>query len=112
PRTRRRAACRARGRRFEASGRERRRMTHIVQIAPTIAPGSGVAGVAYALEQEFIAAGATVERFTAADAGRPPLGARRTVLGTHLARARHVIWFSTVGTRRARRFLAERPDAV
>ena len=46
-------------------------MTHIVQIAPSIGPGSGVAGVAYALEREFIAAGATVERFTAADAGRP-----------------------------------------
>jgi glycosyltransferase involved in cell wall biosynthesis len=87
-------------------------MTHIVQIAPTIAPGSGVAGVAYALEREFIASGATVERFTAADAGRPPLGPRRTVFGTHLARARNVIWFSTVGTRRARRFLAQRPDAV
>lgn len=87
-------------------------MTHIVQIAPSIGPGSGVAGVAYALEREFIAAGATVERFTAADAGRPPLGTRRTVLGTHLARARNVIWFSTVGTRRARRFLTRRPDAV
>ncbi len=46
-------------------------MTHIVQIAPTIGPGSGVAGVAHALEREFIAAGARVERFTAADAGRP-----------------------------------------
>ncbi len=47
-------------------------MTHIVQIAPAIGPGSGVAGVAHALEREFIAAGATVERFTAAEAGRPP----------------------------------------
>ncbi|MEV1128809.1 glycosyltransferase [Agromyces sp. NPDC049794] len=87
-------------------------MTHIVQIAPSIGAGSGVAGVAYALEREFIAAGATVERFTAAHAGRPPLGTRRTVLGTHLARASNVIWFSTFGTRRARRFLAQRPDAV
>lgn len=88
-------------------------MTHIVQIAPTIGPGSGVAGVAYALEREFIAAGATVERLTAADVGGPPRRVRgRTSLATHLTRARNVIWFSTVGTRRARRFLAARPDAV
>jgi len=88
-------------------------MTHIVQIAPAIAPGSGVAGVAYALEREFIAAGATVERFTVADAGGPPGRSRgRTPLATHLTRARNVIWFSTVGTRRARRFLAARPDAI
>lgn len=88
-------------------------MTHIVQIAPSIGPGSGVAGVAYALEREFIAAGATVERFTAADAGRRPRSVRgRTPLATHLTRARNVIWFSTVGTRRARRFLAARPGAV
>ena len=62
-------------------------MTRIVQIAPTIQPGSGVAGVAHALEREFLAAGVQVERFTAADAGRPPVGPRRSVLGTHLARA-------------------------
>jgi glycosyltransferase involved in cell wall biosynthesis len=88
-------------------------MTHIVQIAPSIGPGSGVAGVAYALEREFIAAGATVERFTAADAGRPQgsVGGRPSLV-THLTRARNVIWFSTVGTRRARRFLAARPGAV
>lgn len=88
-------------------------MTRIVQIAPSIGPGSGVAGVAYALEREFIAAGVTVERFTAADAGGPPRGlGGRTPLATHLTRARNVVWFSTVGTRRARRFLAARPDAV
>ena len=88
-------------------------MTHIVQIAPAIGAGSGVAGVAHALEREFIAAGATVERFTAAEAGRPARAVgSRTPLATHLTRARNVVWFSTVGTRRARRFLAERPDAV
>jgi len=88
-------------------------MTHIVQIAPAISPGSGVAGVAFALEREFIAAGATVERFTSADAGRPLNGSHAlSAVATHLARARNVMWFSIVGTRRARRFLAERPDAV
>lgn len=88
-------------------------MTHIVQIAPAIGAGSGVAGVAHALEREFIAAGATVERFTAAEAGRPSRAVGgRTPLATHLTRARNVVWFSTVGTRRARRFLAQRPEAI
>jgi len=88
-------------------------MTHIVQIAPTINPGSGVAGVAFNLEREFAAAGVTVERFTTVEAGRRETAARRrSALGAHLESARNVIWFSTVGTRRARRFLAERPDAV
>jgi UDP-glucose:(heptosyl)LPS alpha-1,3-glucosyltransferase len=81
---------------------------HIVQITPEIGPGSGVGMVAYALEREFRSAGARVERFTLADARSTPTPASRS-------RARlawDVVWFSTVGTVRARRFLAERPDAV
>ncbi|WP_169053826.1 glycosyltransferase family 4 protein [Agromyces sp. H66] len=85
---------------------------HIVQIAPAISSGSGVEGVAFNLEREFRARGATVERFTAATAGRIRHGRRTSAIGTHLERARNVVWFSTVGTARARRFLAERPDAV
>lgn len=87
-------------------------MTHIVQISPSIEPGSGVAGVADALEREFRDRGATVERFTAREAGRRP---RRPPRSAFAARVRHlhdVVWFSTVGTARARRFLASRPDAV
>jgi len=88
-------------------------MTRIVQIVPTIRPGSGVAGVAYALEREFAAAGATVERFTLHEAGkRPRRSTGRTTIGNHLEGARNVVWFSTIGTRRARRFLAQRPDAI
>lgn len=88
-------------------------MTRIVQIAPAIEPGSGVAGVAFNLEREFAAAGATVERFTTAEAGRRPRrSGRRSTIGSHLESAKNVVWFSTVGTRRARRFLAARPDAV
>jgi len=34
------------------------------------------------------------------------------MIGNHLEGARNVVWFSTIGTRRARRFLAQRPDAV
>jgi glycosyltransferase involved in cell wall biosynthesis len=81
---------------------------HIVQIAPEIGPGSGVAMVAYALEHEFEAAGARVERFTLADArGRPTPPSR-----TRLRLAWDVVWFSTIGTARAKRFLAQRPGAV
>lgn len=85
----------------------------IVQIAPTIAPGSGVAGVAAALEREFAAKGVIVERFTLDDArGRPAKSGRRSEFGRRLSAARAVIWFSSLGTRRARKFLAARPDAV
>lgn len=81
---------------------------HIVQIAPEIAPGSGVAMVAFALEREFVAAGATVERFTLADARGRPSPPHRSRIG----HAWDVVWFSTIGTARAKRFLAQRPDAV
>ncbi|CAN5397412.1 hypothetical protein BH10ACT5_BH10ACT5_18880 [soil metagenome] len=87
---------------------------HIVQIAPDIAPGSGVAGVASALEREFIAKGVSVERFTLAEA-RGPRSLRAGAgkgLARHLAAAWAVVWFSTVGTARARTFLSARPDAV
>lgn len=81
---------------------------HIVQIAPEIAHGSGVASVAYELERQFVAAGVEVERFTLAEAkGRPTKPSR-----SRLGHAWDVVWFSTVGTTRARRYLAARPDAV
>ena len=80
----------------------------IVQIAPEISPGSGVAGVAYELERALTAAGAHMERFTQIEARRHPATAPRSRLG----HAWDVVWFSTVGTRRARTFLASRPDAV
>ena len=80
----------------------------IVQIAPQIAPGSGVAGVAYELERALIAKGAHVTRFTEAEARGHP-GRQRS---SRIGHARDVIWFSIVGTRRARAFLSDRPDAV
>jgi UDP-glucose:(heptosyl)LPS alpha-1,3-glucosyltransferase len=88
-------------------------MTHIVQIVPFIGPGSGVAGVAFNLEQQLTALGATVERYTFDDArqGRPLRWPRAKLL-RRFARGWRVVWFSTFGTARARRFLAERPDAV
>lgn len=86
---------------------------HIVQIAPSIGPGSGVAGVAYNLDREFHAMGHTVESFTYAQARTGPERPwpRQPFLRA-LRLFRRAVWFSAVGTKRARRFLAERPDAV
>ena len=79
-----RAAPRASGPRSTGSGRSASRagtaldagggrgMTRIVQIVPFIGPGTGVAGVAWNLEQQFRALGATVERYTFDDARRAP----------------------------------------
>src|SRR5512133_3338950 len=87
-------------------------MTVIVQICPEIGPGSGVAGVAYNLEREWQRLGVQTERFTLTEARggwlpQPGPGIRgRLVL---LAR---VVWFSTVGTLLARRYLRSRPGAL
>lgn len=89
-----------------------RNSLHIVQIAPRIAPGSGVEGVAAALEREFSAAGARVERFTLDDVRGDVRRVPQRPLARRLAAAWNVVWFSTVGTRAARRFLAARPDAI
>jgi glycosyltransferase involved in cell wall biosynthesis len=88
-------------------------MTRIVQIVPFIGPGTGVAGVAHHLERELRSLGATVERFTFHSAQRRPQ--RRWPKGSIFARIRggwRMVWFSTVGTMRAREFLADRPDAI
>ncbi len=86
---------------------------HIVQIAPYIGGGSGVAGVAWNLEQHFLAMGHRVERFTTATASRRPQRPwPRHPFFRALALFRKMVWFTTVGTVRARRFLNERADAV
>ena len=87
-------------------------MKSIVQIVPEIATGSGVEGVAFHLEQEFQAAGVTTERFTMADARGSWLPREAGGVGGKLLLAVRVVWFSTVGSVLARRFLARRPDAV
>ncbi|UIP59984.1 glycosyltransferase family 4 protein [Agromyces marinus] len=89
-------------------------MTRVVQIVPFIGPGTGVAGVAWHLDQGLRELGADVEVFTfqSARRGRPT---SRSARNTILARIRggwRMIWFSTVGTRRAKQYLAERPDAI
>ena len=67
-------------------------MTRIVQIVPFIGPGTGVAGVAWNLERELRALGATVERFTFDDARRRPprcAGRRAAILAPHPRRLAH-----------------------
>ena len=88
-------------------------MTHIVQVVPFIGPGSGVAGVAWNLERQLRALGATVERYTFDDArqGKTSTWPKARLL-RRFARGWRVVWLSTVGTARARRFLAERPEAI
>ncbi|KHK99319.1 hypothetical protein LK09_03320 [Microbacterium mangrovi] len=85
----------------------------IVQIAPYIHTGSGVAGVAANLEREFRALGHTVERFTLEDALRgKSFRERRSVPMRAFALFRQMVWFTVIGTARAKEYLAERPDAV
>lgn len=85
---------------------------HIVQIAPVIGPGSGIPGAALELGQALSRLGHTVENFTADDARGHPRRTFRRSFTYRLGRAWYALQFSIGGTRKARRFLAERPGAV
>jgi UDP-glucose:(heptosyl)LPS alpha-1,3-glucosyltransferase len=87
-------------------------VTTVVQIAPEIGPGYGVAAVAYHLEQQLQARGVDTVRFTLEDAGGGWLPAPGPGLTGKAALAARVVWFSTVGSVLARRLLREHPDAV
>jgi len=87
-------------------------VTTIVQIAPEIGPGTGVGSVAHHLEQEWRRTGVTVERFTLTESGGAWLPTPRGGLQGRLAVLARVVWFSSVGTRRARRYLADHPETV
>jgi glycosyltransferase involved in cell wall biosynthesis len=99
----------------------------IVQIVPFLGTGTGVAGVATHLDRAFRSLGVDVESFTYATAQNAGRGrgsarksrtrpadphSRRDRLRDALGRAHRLLWFSTVGSVRARRFLSDRPDAV
>jgi glycosyltransferase involved in cell wall biosynthesis len=86
---------------------------HIVQIVPYLHSGTGVPGVAWNLDREFRALGATVEAFTFDVArGARPFRYPTTGVRGRLARMRRIVWFRFAGTRRARAYLADRPGAV
>ncbi|GAA2168285.1 UDP-glucose:(heptosyl)LPS alpha-1,3-glucosyltransferase [Humibacillus xanthopallidus] len=87
-------------------------MTVIVQITPEIGPGTGVGAVAHHLEQEWTRLGLDVRHFSLSEAGgewlpRPGGGVRG-----RLALIARVVWFSTVGTRRARAYLRAHPEQL
>ena len=84
-------------------------MTTVVQITPEIASGTGVGAVAYHLEQEWLRAGVDARRFTLAEAGGGWLPEPGGGVSGRVALAARVVWFSTVGTWRARRYLRRNP---
>lgn len=87
-------------------------MTTVVQITPEIAPGTGVGAVAHHLEQEWRRAGVDVRRFTLAECGGGWLPAPRGGVGGRFALLARVVWFSTVGTARARAHLRAHPEQL
>ncbi|NUR80188.1 MAG: glycosyltransferase family 4 protein, partial [Dermatophilaceae bacterium] len=87
-------------------------MTTVVQITPEIGPGTGVGAVAFHLEQEWRRAGVDVRRFTLDEAGGAWLPAATGGVAGRLSLLARVVWFSTVGTRRARRYLRRHPDQL
>jgi UDP-glucose:(heptosyl)LPS alpha-1,3-glucosyltransferase len=87
-------------------------MTTIIQITPEIGPGTGVGAVAHHLEQEWQRLGVDVRRFTLAEAGGAWLPQPGGGVAGRLALVARVVWFSTVGTRRARRVLHAHPEQL
>ena len=86
-------------------------MTVIVQITPEIGPGTGVGAVAHHLEQEWQRQGITS---SGSPCARPAALAAEPDGGVagRLALMARVVWFSTVGTRRARAYLRRHPDEL
>ena len=87
-------------------------MRTIVQVAPEIGPGTGVGAVAFHLEREWTRQGHRVLRYTLRDSGAAFIPGARGGVSGRLALLARVVWFSTLGTARARRFLQGHPGAV
>lgn len=81
----------------------------ILQVSPEFSPGTGVGGVAWALESRWRELGHDVRRFGPEEAGCAFLDRPGSGLRGHLLHAARVVWFSTVGTVRARRALRRLP---
>ena len=85
----------------------------IVQIVPFSFPGAGVPGVAWNLERAFRDLGVETATFTYTMARRgKPDPRERGRRSARIVQAWRTVWFSTVGTAHAKRFLRERPDAI
>ncbi len=85
---------------------------HIVQIAPKIGPGAGIQAVAWHLEREFREQGHLVESVTYDTLKTVRTRQHRSVLLRKAGMVWSMVNLSVAGTRRARRFLADRPGAV
>jgi UDP-glucose:(heptosyl)LPS alpha-1,3-glucosyltransferase len=89
-------------------------MTRIVQMAPFMVAGAGVPGVAWNLDRELRKLDADVDVFTfgtARNGKRDPIRVRGRI-SARLVSSWRTVWLSTVGTRRAREYLARNPEAV
>lgn len=84
----------------------------VLQIAPRIAPGTGVGGVAAALEREFSRRGVETVRFTLREAHGGWIPDPSAGSMVRICTAAQVMWFSTVGTALAKRMIRRRPDVV
>lgn len=81
----------------------------ILQISPEFDPGTGVGGVAWALENQWRQAGHDVRRFGPQEAGCAFLATPSAGVRGRVKHAAHVLWFSSIGTVRARRAIRELP---
>ncbi len=81
----------------------------ILQVSPEFEPGTGVGGVVSALEGRWRELGHDVRRFGLEEAGCAFLGGHPTGVGGRLRHAARVVWFSTIGTVRARRAIRGLP---
>ena len=84
----------------------------ILQISPEFEPGTGVGGVAAALEARWSDLGHDVRRFGPEDAGCAFLSTPAPGLRGRARHAARVIWFSTAGTVRARRAIRALPETA
>jgi UDP-glucose:(heptosyl)LPS alpha-1,3-glucosyltransferase len=87
-------------------------VTVIVQITPEIGPGTGVGAVAHHLEKEWNRLGIDTTRFGLEEAGGGWLPKPAGGVQGRLALLSRVVWFSTVGTVRARRYLRANPEVL
>lgn len=85
---------------------------HIVQIAPSIGSGGGVAGAAMQLGAALTALGHAVENVTASDIGQRRRPTPRTLFVHRLSRIMQSVRFTVTGTRHVKSYLAQRPEAV
>lgn len=84
-------------------------MRVVCQLAPRIGEGTGVGAVAYGLARAFAAKGVSVEEFTLDDTPYRRIPTP-SALSRHLEHVLEVVYFSTVGSARARARLRREPD--